>query len=339
MKLTVKEIVTLVDGTVASGDGERIIEGVAGLMDAGSQDISFLSNMRYRDALYTTGAAAVFIPADLKLEKDISSVLIRVARPDVAFAKILQLVADEKKPCNSGIDVRACVDKSVIIGHNVYIGPCVVVEENTRIEPDCYIGGGSFIGKNCTIGKESFLHPRVTVLNENVIGERAVIHSGCVIGSDGYGFVTQGGRHSKIPQVGNVCIGDNVEIGANVTIDRGTTGSTVIGSGTKIDNLVHIAHNVRIGEDCLIIAQVGISGSATIGKRVTIAGQAGIGGHITIGDNVVVGGKAGVICTIPAGTVVSGFPARPHREVMKIKGYIQKLPELFKEFKKKKKSR
>lgn len=334
MRLTIREIADMVRGTIDEGDQEKIIEGVSGLSDASSKDISFLSNMKYLNNIYTTQASAVLVAKDLKFDKNVSTVLIRVERSDIAFATILALIDKEKRPKQSGIHPNACIGKNVTVGNDVFIGPYVVIEDNARIGSNCHIGTGTYIGNECSVKDGSFLYPNVTVLRDVEIGVNAVIHSGTVIGSDGYGFVTEKGVHSKIPQIGGIRIGDNVEIGSNVSIDRGTTGNTLVGSGTKIDNLVHIAHNVKIGENCLIIGQVGISGSTTLGKNVTVAGQAGIIGHVRIGDNVVIGGGAAVIGSIPPGTVVSGSPARPHREAMKIQGYLRKLPELFKKVKK-----
>lgn len=328
--MTVKELAALVKGSIFKGDGNRIVVGAAGLKDASDGDVSLLSNMRYLDAVYTTNAAAVFIQPDVSITKDVSAALIHVPRPDLAFAEILKIIADEMDQKDSGIDPSAHIGQHVKIAADAYIGPYVVIEDHSTIESRCSIGAGSYIGRYSYVGKNSFLHPHVVILKSVTIGTDAIIHSGCVIGSDGYGFATLKGKHHKIPQIGGVSIGDHVEIGSNVSIDRGTTENTSIGSGTKIDNLVHIAHNVTIGEDCLIVAQVGISGSTIIGNNVTLAGQVGVVGHITIGDNVVVAGKAGVIGNVPPNTVVSGFPARPHREAMKIQGYIQKLPELFK---------
>lgn len=338
MELTVKKIAEIVQGTIVSGSEDRIITGARGLDDAREQDISFFSNKKYIRSLTRTQAGVVILRDDVPGETVHTPALILAEAPELAFARILQIIADEKKSYPPGIDSRAYINEHATVKPDVSIGPFVIIEQNAFISSGCIIGGGSYIGKNCHIGRRTLIHPRTSVLDESTIGERVIIHSGTVIGSDGYGFVTHKGKHIKIPQVGNVIIGDDVEIGANVTIDRGTTGSTRIGTGTKIDNLVHIAHNVQVGEHCLLLGQSGISGSTTVGNNVTLAGQAGIIGHVTIGDNVIIGGKAGVIGNVPAGSVVSGYFARPHRDAMKIQGYIQRLPEIFREFKRRKES-
>lgn len=339
MKLRLQEIADMVKGEIVQGDGAVLIEGGAGLIEATQKHISFLSNMRYFGHVYKTKAAAVLMGSDVKLDRRVSTAIVRVPRPDIAFAQILKIVYREKHPQKSGIDAKACIGTTVVIGENVYIGPYAVVEEYARIGRGSWIGAGSYIGRNCSIGNESQIDQRVSILDDTVIGSRVVIKCGSVIGSDGYGFYTVEGKHTKIPQVGRVVIEDDVEIQSLVTVDRGTTGATIIGAGTKIDNMVHIAHNVKIGKNCLIVAQVGISGSAKIGNNVTLAGQSGVAGHIEIGDNTICAGRAGIIGNISPGSFVAGYPSQPFREWKKIQVYLSKLPEMYAEFKKRKKSK
>ncbi|MBD3271979.1 MAG: UDP-3-O-(3-hydroxymyristoyl)glucosamine N-acyltransferase, partial [Elusimicrobia bacterium] len=299
MKKTIAEIMRIVDGSVLQGSTDTMITGAAGLGDAGEHDISFLGNTKYHNLLRTTKAGAVIVDRKPAIEDSFKPTLILVKRPDVAFAEILHIIDQEHHGPKTGIHPTATIDQTAIVDAHTYIGPHVVVEAGAHIQTGCCIGAGSYIGEQVSMGKGSLVHPRVSVLRGSRIGERVIIHSGSVIGSDGYGFVTVDRRHRKIPQIGNVEIGNDVEIGANVTIDRGTTGATRIGDGTKMDNLVHVAHNVQIGKNCLIIAQVGISGSTIVGDSVTIAGQAGLIGHVTIGDGSIIGAQAGVIGNIP----------------------------------------
>jgi UDP-3-O-[3-hydroxymyristoyl] glucosamine N-acyltransferase len=209
----------------------------------------------------------------------------------------------------------------------VAIGPYVVIEDGVKIGDRCVIYSGVWIGYETEIGNDCLIYPNVSIREKTSVGDRVIIHNGTVIGSDGFGYDTKDGVHHKIPQLGCVVVEDDVEIGANVTIDRARFDRTIIGKGTKIDNLVHIAHNVTTGENCMIVAQVGISGSTTIGKNVTLAGQAGLAGHISVGDNAIVGAQAGVTKSVAANTFVSGYPAKPHKEATKINAHIQRLPE------------
>ncbi|MFH1259236.1 MAG: UDP-3-O-(3-hydroxymyristoyl)glucosamine N-acyltransferase [Elusimicrobiota bacterium] len=324
MQKTVEEISRLLDGKL-EGNGQIIITGAAGIREAAPGEITFLANPKYVEDLTTTQASAVIVPKDISLE---GKTLIRVDNPQFAFGKILEIIDKEKKTIARGIHPTAVLGKNIKIAPGVTLGAYTVVEdgaeigEETVIYPHCYIGQKTKVGSFCRI------YPQVTIREEVKVGDRVIIHSGTVIGSDGYGFAAFEGVHHKIPQIGTVIIEDDVEIGANVTIDRATTSATRIGTGTKIDNLVQIAHNVVVGKNCLIIAQVGIAGSTKIGDGVTLAGQAGLVGHISIGDKAVVAAQAGVIADVPANTVVSGYPARPHREALKLQAYMQKLPEL-----------
>lgn len=332
MELTLKEIAKIVEGKI-EGNENIVIKSAAGLSDAGENDISFLSDQRYLGELNKTKASAVIVPEEVTIT---NKNLIKVKNPYFAFVKILRLITEEEKNHPQGIHSTAIIDKNVALGRDVsvgaytLIGEKVEIGEGTIIYPHCYIGRQTKIGKNCLI------YSRVCIREKSIIGNRVIVHPGVVIGSDGFGFLPhpQTLAHQKIPQIGVVEIGDDVEIGANSAIDRATVGKTKIGSGTKIDNLVHIGHNVEIGENCLIAAQVGIAGSTKIGDNVVFGGQAGVTDHISIGEGVKVAGRAGVIGNLSAGVTVSGFPAREHRKMLKIYALTDKLPEIYKLFRK-----
>jgi UDP-3-O-[3-hydroxymyristoyl] glucosamine N-acyltransferase len=256
---------------------------------------------------------------------------IRVKNPLYAFAQLLQLFT-ANPPHFSGISEKAFVSHRAIIGRDVSIYPYTYVSDDVVIGDKTIIYPGVFIGDETTIGDECVLYPNVTIRERVKIGSKVIIHPGSVIGSDGFGYVSEGGRHHKIPQIGGVIVGDNVEIGANVTVDRATTGNTVIGSGTKIDNLVQIAHNVRIGENSIIVAQVGIAGSSEIGNFVVLGGQVGIPDHVRISDGTMVGAQSGVVGDLTKG-VYSGSPAIAHRDWLKASVLFARLPELNKKVK------
>jgi UDP-3-O-[3-hydroxymyristoyl] glucosamine N-acyltransferase len=222
----------------------------------------------------------------------------------------------------------AVVGRGVELGEQVTIGAYAVLGAGVRVGRGTRVGAHCVIGENCTLGNEVLLHPHVTLYANARIGDRTIVHSGARIGVDGFGYAPSARGLQKIPQVGACVVGADVEIGANTTIDRGSIGATEIGDGVKIDNLVHIAHNVRVGEHSVIVAQVGVAGSTTVGKRVTLAGQAGIPGHVTIGDGATVGAQAGVFGDVPAGEVYSGYPARPHRESLRSQASVSRLPKL-----------
>jgi UDP-3-O-[3-hydroxymyristoyl] glucosamine N-acyltransferase len=325
-----KELADLVGGSVI-GNGDLDIKGVSGIREAEEGEITFVANPKYLPDLEKTKASAVIIGEkiqDSRLQTPDSRLnLLRVKNPYLAFSQILELYT--VKPHHpTGISNKATVGEGCILGKEISIHPYVVLEEGVRLGDKVILFPGVYVGKGSEIGDESLVYPNVTIREGVMIGKRVIIHSGAMIGSDGFGFVEEGGRHHKIPQVGGVLIEDDVEIGANCTIDRATLGTTIIGKGTKIDNLVHIAHNVRIGENSIIIAQVGISGSVEIGKNVTLAGQVGIGDHLKIGDNVTVIAQSGVGKDIEPNQVISGTLAIPHKDWLKAQAIFAKLPEL-----------
>ena len=277
-----------------------------------------------------TRASAIITSRDLR---DSDKPLIITDNPSLAFSKVIELVAPNHIGYPKGIHPTAVISKSAKIGNNVAIGPNAIIEDNVSIGSNTVIYGGCYVGSLTAIGEGSLIYPNVTIRERVEIGKRVIIHSGTVIGSDGFGFATVRGVQKKIPQIGTVVIEDDVEIGANVTIDRARFDKTVIGRGTKIDNLVQIAHNVIIGRNCIIVAQAGISGSTVLGKGVILAGQAGIVGHIVIGDGAIVAAQAGVTKSVPRGTKVSGYPAKPHSTAKRVNACVQRLPEMYRRVK------
>ncbi len=319
------DVVAEVVGGVVIGDGSVEISGVAGIREAGPGDLTFLANSRYEPYLEQTLAAAIIVADD---HKDIRRPLIQNPNPYLAFLKAVRFFQGEENRPTPGIHPSAVVAPDASIDPTASIGPTAVVEAGARIGPMAWIGPGCYIGSGASIGKETRLHPNVTLCGECEIGERVLVHAGTVIGSDGFGFVRDGDAYRKFPQIGNVVIEDDVEIGACVTVDRATTGTTRIGKGSKIDNLVQIAHNVQIGRNCIIVAQVGISGSTSIGDEVVLAGQVGIVGHIEIGAGAQVGAKSGVSKSVKPGERIFGYPALPVIQAKRIEASLRHLPEL-----------
>ena len=325
MRKTLKEIAEFLDGEVV-GDENMIITGVCGIKEAKAGDITFLANPKYFSLLETTHASAIITSRDIK---ETSKPIIRTENPSLAFVKMVSLVEPQDVNHPKGIHPAAIIGKDVSLGKNAAVGPYVVIEDNASLGDNTVIYAGCYIGYHTKIGKNTLIYPNVSIREHVLIGDRVIIHSGTVIGSDGFGFATLDGVHHKIPQIGTVVIENDVEIGANVTIDRARFDKTIIRKGTKIDNLVQIAHNVVIGENSIIVAQAGISGSTVIGKGVTLAGQAGLVGHITVGDGAVVAAQAGVTKSVPANTLVSGYPAKPHNIAKRINACVQNLPKLY----------
>ncbi|MEW5807541.1 MAG: UDP-3-O-(3-hydroxymyristoyl)glucosamine N-acyltransferase [Acidobacteriota bacterium] len=319
---TLKEIADRVRGDVA-GDPALIIKGVMPLETARDGFISFLSNPRYKDKARTTEASAIIVSRDMVLE---GKSLIRVENPYLAFAIVLEMFhAEEHIP--TGISPDARYGKGCNLGKEISIAPLVTIGDNCVIADRVRLFPGVHVADDCFIGAETIIYANVSIYRKSKIGSRVIIHSGTVVGSDGYGFATDRGKHHKIPQVGGVVIEDDVEIGSNCSIDRGTMGDTVIRRGTKIDNLVQIAHNVVIGEDSLIVAQVGISGSTEIGKGVIFAGQSGAAGHLKIGDGAIIAAKSAVFEDIPPKAYVAGYPAIDNMRWKRSQITFERLPE------------
>ncbi len=320
------ELADIVGGEL-SGNSSTEINGVAGIKEAEVGDITFLANPKYEEYLDKTRASAVIGPKDIQCMKP----LIRIENPYLAFLKVLTLFAEKissKYP--RGLHESAVIDSTAAVDENVAMGPYCQVGKNARIGRNSTILFGVFIGDNAEIGEDCLIYPSVTIRENSHLGNRVILHPGVVIGADGFGFAKDGCLNQKIPQIGRVIIEDDVEIGANSTIDRATTGITKICRGSKIDNLVQVAHNVTVGENSIIAAQAGISGSTELGTNVVLGGQAGLVGHIKIGDGAMIGAQAGVTKSIPPEIQVSGYPAREHGKSKKIYAYTSKLPDLVK---------
>ena len=323
MPFTAAEIAGQIGGEVI-GDGQTILASFAPAEHARAGDLTFAENEVYFTRAEKSAATAII--ADKRFTSA-RKILIRVPDARIAFARAMALFFPERTYA-AGIHPTAVVAPSAKVDPHAHLGPHCFIGERVKIGKRTVLQGGNFIGDDSSLGDEANLFPNVTIYPRTKIGRRVRIHAGTVIGSDGFGYVQDGEVHRKVPQIGNVIVGDDVEIGANVTIDRGALGPTVIGKGTKIDNLVQIAHNVEIGEGSLIISQVGIAGSSKFGKYVVLAGQAGFAGHLKIGDRVTVAAQSGVMHNIPDGETWLGTPAQPDKKTKRQMIAIQHLPEL-----------
>ncbi|HIC02525.1 TPA: UDP-3-O-(3-hydroxymyristoyl)glucosamine N-acyltransferase [Candidatus Poribacteria bacterium] len=331
MVLKLVEISEIIVGELI-GNGAIEIYGVSGIEEARKNEITFLANPKYRFAMKNTQASAVIVGKGVSANG--SKSLIRVDNPYHAFIAVLKIFSEGEQCPKPGISSSAKIGNNVKCGDGVSIQAYVIIEDNVTIGNDTVIGASTFIGDSAEIGSQTYIYPNVTVREKVRIGNSVILHSGTVVGSDGFGYATVGETHHKIPQFGTVIIEDDVEIGANSTVDRATINNraTIIRRGTKIDNLVQVAHNVEIGENCRIAALTGISGSVKIGDRVTLAGQSGVVGHLTIGSDNIALAKSGITKNLPdrAGKV-SGFPARAHNQQLKIQALNQKLPSTLQE--------
>jgi len=308
------------------GDGEVAISHVASVDDADGSSLTFAIDGRWLTKALESPAAAVIVPQDLDTQETHGKALLAVADVRAALARILTLFAPQL-PSGDHTHPTAVVAQGVNRGKDVWIGAGAVVAEGASLGDGTILLAGAYVGQRARIGRRTLLHPRAVVLDDCVIGDDCILHSCCVIGADGFGYVRVGAEQIKIPQIGNVVVGDRVEIGACSCIDRAVTGSTVIGNGTKIDNLVQVGHNVQVGENATLCGQVGIAGSSKIGVGVVAAGQAGIAGHLEVGEFSLVLAQAGVTHSIPPHSRVSGFPAQPHRTTMEQQVMLRKLPK------------
>ncbi len=322
--ITAAALATLVAGELV-GDPAATVASVATLAEAGPDALSWLGDPKYLPRLATSQAAIVLVPQQCEVPP--GRTVIRVADPDLALCTALQALMPPMDDIPPGVDFSARVapDATVTgtrIGPNVYVGPQAMVGPGTRLYPGVYVGLGCRIGRDCT------LYANAVVREHSVLGDRVTIHANATIGADGFGYLQRGGEHRKIPQIGHVVIEDDVEIGANTCIDRARSGVTLIGRGSKIDNLVQIGHNVRLGKHCILISQCGVSGSTTLGDYVVLAGQVGLIDHLRIGQRVVVAAKSGVSSDIPDGQVYRGIPAVPNNEYSRSAVVVRKLPKV-----------
>ncbi len=334
MKFSCNKIAELCSGEI-QGDKDKEIISIKPIEDVDENSLSYVQTLEILEKNKEIKAGCILAPEKDKKNISFSFPIIWVKNPKAAFAKILAEMEKEKfSNIKPGISPKAEISPSAIISPSAHIGPFCFIGDKAKVEENVVLLSGVHVAERSVIGKNSKIYSNVTVREDCFIGENCIIHAGCVLGSDGYGYIQDSSIHKKVPQIGGVRIGNNVEIGANTCIDRATIGFTEIGDGSKLDNLVHIAHNVKIGKNCLIIAQAGIAGSSRIGDNVIIAGQAGISDHVVIGDNSIIMAKTGVIGKVPSGSVLFGYLGRPRGEYMRIEALLSKLPDLFSFYKK-----
>jgi UDP-3-O-[3-hydroxymyristoyl] glucosamine N-acyltransferase len=328
MEFTAGMIARILDGTV-EGDPETKLNTVARIEEGQPGALSFLSNPKYEPHLYTTGASAVLVRNDFTAAKEIKATLIRVDDPYQALARLLAFY-EQARPAKKGIHPTAVIDDKASVGNDVFIGACTVISENAVVGDGCTVHPQVFVGENVRIGKNCTLHPGVKVYRDCVLGNDCILHAGAVVGADGFGFApVTDSNFMKIPQIGNVILEDNVEIGSNTCIDRATMGSTIIRRGVKLDNLIQVGHNVEIGENTVIAAQSGLAGSTRVGKNCMFGGQVGLAGHLSIADGVKIGAQSGIMSTVSQeNAILLGYPATESKQFLRSVAYIRKLPEL-----------
>jgi UDP-3-O-[3-hydroxymyristoyl] glucosamine N-acyltransferase len=331
MQFTATQIAEVIQGTI-EGDAQASVNSFGKIEVAISGQLAFLSNPKYEEYLYTTGASVVIVNKSLELKKPVSSTLIRVEDAYSAFAILLDIYQNANSPKLSGIEEGSYIHASAYCAEEVYVAALAYISEGVKIGKGSKIYPGVFLGRNVEVGENSILHPNISVYHQCKIGSNVTIHAGTVIGSDGFGFAPQSdGTFKKIPQIGNVIIEDNVEIGSNTSIDRATFGSTIIKSGVKLDNLLQVAHNVEIGSNTVIAAQTGISGSTKIGKNAMIGGQVGFNGHIVVAEGTKVSAQSGVTKSIKKpNTTVTGNPAGDYHASLRTQVFMKNLPEMAK---------
>ena len=329
MDATLEELARLVGGKV-TGDGKTVIRAVNGIKEAGPGDITFLANSKYAPLLSSTKAAAVIVADGTTAPIP----TLTAKNPDLAFGKVAEHLSGSAWRPAPGVHPTALVAKSAKLGKNVSVGAGTVVEENASIGDNAVLYPQVYVGRDSAIGADALIYPQVVIREKCQIGARVILHSGTVIGSDGFGYATEKGVHHKIPQVGIVVLEDDVELGANVTVDRARFGRTVIGKGTKIDNLVQIGHNVVLGQGCLLVSQAGIAGSTRLGNYVVMAGQSGLIGHLEIGDGAIITAQSGLTKDVAPAAVMSGSPASDRRTHLKELAALSKLPDALQELRK-----
>ncbi len=329
MEFTISQIAQLISGKV-EGDGSGIIRSAAKIEEGGEGDISFLANPKYEPYLYTTRASAVIVDTDFKPAQPFSATLIRVENPYLAFTRLLEEYQKMMAGRQTGREQPYYIGTNVTVGAGEYIGPFTYIGRNCRIGKNLQLFSGAYIGDDVVIGDNAVIHPGVKIYDKTIIGNNCSIFANAVIGGDGFGFAPQpDGSYRRIPQLGNVVIEDDVSIGSNTTIDRATMGSTIIRRGVKLDNLIQIAHNVEIGQNTVIAAQTGISGSTKVGAQCVLAGQVGIVGHITLADGTKVGAQSGISKSVKEeGHSLAGSPATELKSHLRALSLLRRLPEL-----------
>jgi UDP-3-O-[3-hydroxymyristoyl] glucosamine N-acyltransferase len=334
MHFTAAQIALIINARV-EGNPDAVVSSFGKIEEAKHGQLAFLANPKYEDYLYSTGASVIILNETQELKDRISSTLLRVSDPYTAFATLLSKYQEMVSQQMIGIQEPSYISKSAVLGENIFVGAFAYIGDNVKVGSNVKIYPNAYIGNNVTIGDNTILHPGVRIYHDCVVGKYVSIHAGTVIGSDGFGFAPQAdGSFKKVPQIGNVIIEDNVEIGANSTIDRATMGSTLIKSGAKLDNLIQVAHNVEVGHNTVIAAQAGVSGSTKIGNNVMIGGQAGIVGHIQIADNAKINAQSGVSKSIKVPhTAVTGSPAFEYTSALRSQAVTRNLPELEKRIK------
>ena len=326
MEFTAKQIADFLGGTV-DGDENASVHTFAKIEEGVPGALSFLSNVKYTQYLYSTKSSIILVNKDFKPEQPVSATLVRVDNAYDSLAKLMSLYAS-MKPAKTGISSLASVSEKAKIGNNVYIGPFSVIEDGAVIGDNTQIYPSVTIGEGATVGSDCILYPHVTVYYGCKIGNRCILHAGSVVGADGFGFAPTPNGYNKIPQIGIVELEDDVEIGANTCVDRSTMGRTIVRKGVKLDNLVQVAHNVEVGENTVISAQTGIAGSSKIGSWCMIGGQSGISGHITVGNKVNIAAKTGVISSINDGDTIMGYPSIGYRNFLRSSLIFRELPEM-----------
>ena len=330
IKYPLKEIVKLFDKPEVSGDENIELSAIASLEKATSTDLTFLGNKKYAHEVPLTNAGAVLLPRDYSGELPKNSAVVRVDDPSRELAKLCEIIEKALWPKpKPAIHPAAVVDPSAKIGENVYIGANVIVCEGAEIGSGTVLQGNNYVGRFAKIGADCFIFPNAVIMDYCELGNRVRLQPGAVIGSDGYGYVFFEGKHVKVPQVGKVVLEDDVEIGANTTIDRARFDTTRVGAGAKVDNLVQIAHNVQIGKGALLVSQVGISGSTSVGDFAVLGGQVGVAGHLKIGAGAMIGGQSGINGDVPPKSYMRGTPLRPYMRAHKIDIMVGHIPELF----------
>lgn len=327
MEFTANQLAGLVNGVV-EGDGNVTVNTLAKIEEGHPGALSFLANPKYNHYLYTTESSIVLVRRDFVAEESVKATIIRVDDPYATIAQLLTMVNDMINPRRSGIEQPSFIAEGVEVSSDCYVGAFAYIGKGARIGRGAQIYPGAYVGENVKLGDNVTLYPGVKVYHGCVIGNRCIIHAGAVIGADGFGFAPVGDSYQKIPQIGNVVLEDDVEIGANTTVDRATMGSTVIHHGVKLDNLIQIAHNVRVGANTVMAAQVGVAGSTSIGEHCMLGGQVGVAGHLHVGDRVELAAQAGVHKNVPDGGRMIGTPAEDFKSFVRKLSSLNKVPGL-----------